>query len=516
MTQSPTIRKTGSRPMSAAAQADIDERREAARPNYLAELALLLRARQGRATVPQMISLAAVLAAIPNRSDDLATTLRRWIGEAGGRPPPESDALAARGADTAEPGRRELVRIWDITAAEEEALDLRALVGEGRRSRQRRRAEGARPADEAQGARAAARSEPWVAAGLSRATYYRRLRNAPVQAAVEEVREALGTSDSDPEPWLTAGVSRATYYRRLRETRETENETRADPIPKKRKKGISGVDPNLNPRLTPTTRSRLPAELTRTAEARRLVALAERLGLPFSDWAQHESPRTWYDLDVVERLPAGEQDTYHSAVGAAAAALERRQALDTSRARVQVPDARIAPPAAAPCRYACPARVSPAVWSEVPAPLRPRVLKLAGREFLRGAQPDAAVVEAVKEVQRERTLARAVHTAAAAVGEPLSLRQAVLLARHAGGAGNADEIVARVRQEKVEAARKVREQAEALRAVTQALTDLEARLGRTVSERSRPDILSRAAEALAQNPEAGAVYLVRKAAGMYL
>jgi len=49
-----------------------------------------------------------------------------------------------------------------------------------------------------------ARTEPWIAQGISRTTYYRRLKPPSEPGGV-------------PTPWEKAGISQATWYRRKRQ-----------------------------------------------------------------------------------------------------------------------------------------------------------------------------------------------------------------------------------------------------------------------------------------------------------
>jgi len=206
---------------------------------------------------------------------------------------------------------------------------------------------------------------------------------------------------------VAAGVSRATWYRH----RETQGETPADPIAASLTSTYrvgASLTLNLTPPPGPPPLSRFP-----TAEARQLATLAAQLGLEWAgdDFEGWERPSTWY-RPADRPLGAAAQAAYDAAVSAAATADIRRYRVEASRNRrisavasTTTSSNRLA---AAEDPQACPARVRPAVWAAVPPDLRPRVRRLAGRFFLAGQKPDAAVAAGVDAARREVAAAQAI------------------------------------------------------------------------------------------------------------
>ncbi len=230
--------------MSKVAIQEIADRIEMARPRVLEELSWICKSREGKLTSTQVRAVADVISHLVPVTD-VATVLCEWLMQNGGDPgaawdwkeSPQGRACIEAAAISDGP-RRDLPagRLRDlflIKDAEAEAMELRQLVSERIRSRLRRRAEGAKP-----------------------------------RKAVAQIEQ----------PWVAEGISRATWFRKR--SAEREIETPSDPIERARKAdrrdesayntiGLLGVSPELSPSLT-----RLP-----TAEGRRYASLALRCGL---------------------------------------------------------------------------------------------------------------------------------------------------------------------------------------------------------------------------------------------
>ncbi|CAH2606103.1 conserved protein of unknown function (plasmid) [Rhodovastum atsumiense] len=305
---------------------------------------------------------------------------------------PQAEAVTELLADTpAAPSLATLRRLLAPTDAEAAALSLRRLVSERLRSEQRRRAEGAKPAAEAQAARAAAAERPWVAAGVSRATWYRQQRAVAMTAAREAVRQA---------EMETGGGQGA-------------GETRADPIQKEEKGSEEGkgrprskVAPSLTAAPAPPRLPRM-ADLE-TAEARRYTATALRAGCRWSDGLQWSRPMTWFTRPP--DLPADAAAVLDTMAAVAEASLERREAVVIARARRTGPTPERAERQIDP--QACPPTVRADVWQEVPAHLCPRVRRRAALAWVKGVEANAAVVQSIVPAAREAALVAALADAA--------------------------------------------------------------------------------------------------------
>lgn len=412
------------RRMSARTAAEIARRVEVAQAGLLGELAQLVLARQGRMNDSQVSAVATLLRDLGYDAVELET----WLEQVGA--PAELAASAVIAPSERPIGAAELRQVFLVTDAEEEALELIRLVSERRRSRLRRRAEGARPASSPVPKSVA--PAPWEGTGKSRATWYRHERAAAPSAVREAVRRAGLVSQAEQQPWVADGISRATWYRRQRSTAvagETEGETERDRITHVRTREFL----SYYPVAASLTRS-LPAdplftgfsrEQLRTAEARRLVGLAERLGFTWCRDRRLEQPRTWFGSPR-HALSLDERQDWENAVQAAERGEQRRGAMDLARARVE---ARTNPAAARqsvldalPDPQQCPARVSPAVWDQVPPEFRPWVRRHAGQLFLAGVDPDVAVTQAIEPAARQAALEAAIAAAVPGV-ETDRLRQ---------------------------------------------------------------------------------------------
>lgn len=224
------------------------------------------------------------------------------LGERRGLPPVEDPSGPRQSVDPRKDFAVGGIRAaFAISEDEAETLGLKLLVGERRRSSLRRRAEGVPTSEEARTARQTA-AEKAAELGVSRRTLFRhaaRDRATAVEAAAAAVRQAAGTqsgsTNEDREPWVTAGVSRATWYRRKGgQASETANGTLGDHHKVKDQAGERGRPlaefSAYQPYNLPTDRVAESASLGltgaaaspasfHTAESRRLAVLAQRLGL---------------------------------------------------------------------------------------------------------------------------------------------------------------------------------------------------------------------------------------------
>ena len=161
-----------------------------------------------------------------------------------------------------------------------------------------------------------------------------------------------------------------------------------------------------------------------TSEGRRLAALALRMGLRRAADAKRHRPGTWYDLSTADLPSEDARMEYNIAVEAAEAAEDRHEAVyymrskraeEVLRAEValrlaseeplfQVKPEPVATTPPIPGDAPCPHKVTPAVWAAVPVELRQRVRRTAGRYFVQGDAPDAAVAYGVEQALREKVL----------------------------------------------------------------------------------------------------------------
>lgn len=322
---------TGRKKISRAAAEEIGERVFNARFRILEDLAAVAVDR-GTLTGPQLGAVASLLVAMRGDQEDVdrRVVLAEWLAEN-----ELAFELAARVPDA--PGfplaSDALRALFGVTDEEAERLGLRQLVSERLRSRARRREEGVPPRQVG-----VAGQSPWEAAGVSRATWFRR------QKASQDA--------------TAPGETPATLLK--------EKETRAHAIGSFESHDLPVLD----------------VASLRSAEERRYARQALALGAIPRFEADFADPWTWFDL------PPGLSDIERTAVQIvcedAVAARRRREAVATARARRMPP-----PPPHDP--QDCPARVSPAVWEEVPPELREDTALRAGRLFLAGAAPDDAI-----------------------------------------------------------------------------------------------------------------------------
>ncbi|CAO3434219.1 hypothetical protein [Azospirillum endophyticum] len=391
MPQDPSGRKSGHRPLSAAAQADIADRVAAARPYHLAELTAVARAR-GRVTNAELAATVDLLAHLTH-PDDLPRALGEWLASVGADPARAIAWLVSdAGVDLTLRTRADhddhlvgmrrpaddktLRRVWDINPEEEEALGLEHLVGEARRSMLRRRAEGARPVTELRAEQAAARADkPPADPSAARAAR----RRAAIEAEQEAIKDVYDAACVPPphrrgsKPWEAAGVSKSTWDRQQRDANRvrghdlTAGQVRTD---------YPGLPTTLflyykNYRVAPADRNRVtrtavawddpPGTANRSAappprpaqsappspsacpyaEGRRLLALGRELGLAWL--GSGEDPVLWW-----VQPPAGHpgRARYDAAVEAACHGRWRHEHESASKARAaatETEEKRLAP-----------------------------------------------------------------------------------------------------------------------------------------------------------------------------
>ncbi|HYH38272.1 MAG TPA: hypothetical protein VD860_08630 [Azospirillum sp.] len=385
-----------------------------------------------------------------------------WLASADG----QFARIAAAVGDALDYSVADTLVVFGVTAEEAERLGLETLISEGQRADRRRRAQGIPTAAERRAAEQA-QPKPWDNGGYSRATHYRRLEAERVQADAEAVAAVLRAAgvpvdppERTPRPWEKLGYSRATYYRKLERGEivvgagETECETSRDHI----KRGYdSCFDPSLilnnytvarslTSCLTPGTHP--PVSVWPTEAARRLAVLAAELGLRFDPDATPHSPATAWEIPEDVTLSAESAAALQAAQAQAEEGERRRRGVESARARAADAERRadetaelralcdaldpngvLAPAerweravsardaarraaeadAALGEAYACPKRVTPAVWEAVPYAMRPRVRRLAGRFFAHGHTPNAAVALGVEAARREAAIANRLH-----------------------------------------------------------------------------------------------------------
>ncbi|MFT8246482.1 hypothetical protein [Roseomonas sp. BN140053] len=336
MSSPPPRRKT----ISKVAAEAIGERVFEARFRTLADLSAIAIDR-GSLTATQLGAVAALLVAArgePEPDFDWRRELAEWL--AGNELAPSLAALApdVLGASLAADALRTLFEVADDDA---ERLGLRQLVSERLRSRIRRREEGVPP-------RRAEVAEPWKAAGVGRATWFRRLAAAKEAAKPDETPTTLFKEENA----------------RAHAIGSFESHARSAP-------DVSSL----------------------SAEERRYARRAAALGALWSDNADVTDPWTWFDIPP--GLPDMEQAVLAVACEAAENARRRREAVARARARR-------APPRPPRDPQACPARVSQAVWDEVPPERREDTALRAGRFFLAGMAPDDAIRAGLAAVLTEQ------------------------------------------------------------------------------------------------------------------
>lgn len=430
-----TKKRTG-KEISPAAQAAIADRVRLARPDMLSDIRTILASRGGRATVDQLDTLARLIAA-----DVPANTLLGALVEIFAQCRVERstsapwwadryDALfaaveAAERGDADPPPAPTIDQCRDaLLVTDEEAVELglRTLVSEQVRSARRRAAVGAEP-----GTVGRPRGDrPWEAAGVSKATWFRRLARQTAEeervVAAEIQSVAAGETKSDPicnyEIPPQAVGSDSPLYDSLRIGSNFVS------LPPARPGGGFGAPVAVKPL------SQVEARLAYigtwpTEEALRLVALAARYGLWWADdpydikaWRSE----TWFatpdgvtltsDQEVAlviackaadggekhDRGHARAERLFHARGREESArwnkrplnqriAIERKRKQDEAK-KLETPDGR-------------PHSVSQAVWDAVPVDWRDEVLRLAGLNFVYGYAPDEAVLRAVWTYRRD-------------------------------------------------------------------------------------------------------------------
>lgn len=329
--------------------------------------------------------------------------------------------------------------IWDVfevSEAEAGLLNLTTLVSERRRSMLRRMAEGAEPGTVG---RPLKKDRPWEAEGISQRTWQRRekkAKEADHAALVERVAAVSRNATVSREP-ANASVGEAVGASSPKGAIAPYNDTVAF-----RDSGSAGLTfydavPRIPTRPTYPEEDQPKSWMLRTAEARRLAALAKRLGLAVDGWAGERDASTWWSVPPGCVLSPAEQDELDIAIGAANRAESRRDSIDAARMKeadaqrmraipidpsvrptsvshdawsMMSPDSRLAAvrhaaevaaraAAAAEANEAvaaydptaCPKLVSPDLWNAIPLHLRPLTLVRAGRYYLSGWRPDDAV-----------------------------------------------------------------------------------------------------------------------------
>lgn len=391
MPRDPNGRKSGLRPLSEAAQAEIADRVAAARPFHLAELTAVARAR-GYVTDAELAATADLLAHLV-RPDELPRALGEWLSSLG------FDPVRAIGFFSTDTGddlvRRALAdhddhlvtmrrpaddgtlrKVWSITPEEEETLGLEHLVGEARRSMLRRRAEGARPVADVRAEQAEARAaRPSADPSAARAAR-RRAATEAEHEAIKAVYDAACVPQPPrrgSKPWEAAGVSKSTYDRRQRDANRVRG---SDPIAGQVQTDYPGLPTTLflyfnNYRVAPADRNRVtrttvawddpPGTADRSAaappqpaqsappspsacpyaEGRRLLALGRELGLAWL--GSGEDPGLWW---VQPSAGHPGRARYDAAVEAACHGRWRHEHESASKARAAAAEAeekRLAP-----------------------------------------------------------------------------------------------------------------------------------------------------------------------------
>lgn len=386
------LRKQRVPPISAAAAQEIGDRIAEARPRVLEDFGRITSSRSGSLTPPQVAQVAAVLSHLMPPGSCIRDELAEWLRGNGADPAlatawatTDEGSRVQEGYDTRPDVRRDLARgalrvIFDaVDDSRAESLGLAQLVSERLRSRARRRAEGVEPRQ--------AQGQPWLAAGVSRPTWYR----IRAEAAA---RETLATVKDKEE--TTATASRARIRSRESHPPVSPDDAAAYVVP---------APPPPPPWTPPALRSLPTAEGRRYARA--ALAAGARWRQPHSPEAR-DDPRAWFDLPDLPALTA----TYlEQARQAAVSARTRANRIAAAKQRRNP-----APPYVLPDAQQCPAKVSEETWLTVPPELREAVRTQAGRLFLAGHAPDSATMIALDAVRRQAS--RAARMAAALPDAP--------------------------------------------------------------------------------------------------
>lgn len=417
--------------LSPDTHADIERRNAEARPHILIDLALVISGRAGAVT-DQQIELVAGLFCRMVPATDLPSEFAGWLtrngvqADAAGRffASGEWASLlecaqdAARGCEDRRPAPtidqlRDTFAIGDEEAAR---LGLEKLITEACRSARRRLAEGARPGRRGRPRRTDC---PWVAEGIPERTWRdreerrrKKERNALIDRVASEsqtCRKSDPTSNADP-PLSNSGhtsnvgpsLSNVSIKDRVEfPAEESGRLTYFDAMPEM-------------PPAPPPAPTGAPSWALRTAEARRLAALAERLGLEF-DGGSMCHPHTWWQPPTGLVLGADDNAELEGAIAAARRGEDRREAILIGEIR-KAARARKAKGICEPCDRAAapvdpdsrPPLVSADIWDAVPRRLRAAARRLAALNFRAGLAPDEAMVQGVEQARRSEALVAAV------------------------------------------------------------------------------------------------------------
>lgn len=420
--------------------AEIARRKAAARPRQLAEMIKAIQSRGGIATTDQLYVVGCVLSYIVPASEWRAT-FRDALVTNGQMPPAEVDgwlmSAAARTIDehiqAAERGEVKVFRqgkrgrqvdprqdystagivdVFGLTDADADAMELEILVSDRRRKEIERRAVGIQSKAEVQ-----ARPKvppPWEQAGVSRATWHRQ------QAKAKRHAEAMMIINGSSDVRHSATVSMASTNTGMgcpggeAEGSSYKCDTVADGLTNSQSKSVSPTQPGqpVDPQAVPGLRNR-PVEVQRHA------VLAAGLGCVWARWPSADWPGSWFEPSADRPLSADDEARFWASAGAANDAVERAEAVATAQhrrwwagisreeraARLQAEreeyrcrqERRQAPPDGSG-GDGRPARVSPHVWLLVPPTCRERVIKFAGRIFLRTGRADEAVLSVLADV----------------------------------------------------------------------------------------------------------------------
>lgn len=292
---------------------------------------------------------------------------------------------------------------FGIDDAEAERLGLTKLVGEALRSKLRRAAEGST------GRRGRPRrtDKPWEELGIPERTWrdrQARQRKAEQKALVDRVAtDSQVRRKTDPtEPDIV-------IYNRV--------EFPADASADLTFYGAMEELPDLTPPAAESTS--IPAWALRTAEARRLAALAQRLEMVFNGTFDTQHPGVWWGLPPGLILDERDAAQFEEFAAAACRGMERQEYITEARvnaaARTRPADGPPPPLAADPTAPAPadgdvnrPPRVSQDIWDAVPQDLREEANQYAAWHFRAGHRPDRAMVLGVEQARRTRALVAAV------------------------------------------------------------------------------------------------------------
>lgn len=426
--------------LSRRGAAEIARRKTAARPRQFAEMIKVIRARGGVATTDQLYVVGCVLSYMVPASM-WSATLRDALVTNGQMPPADVDGwlmsgaartidehiqAAGRGeAKVFRQGKRVrkvdprqdystagIVAAFSLTDADADAMGLEILVSDRRRKENGRRAVGIQSKAEVQ-ARPKA-PPPWEAAGVARATWHRQ------QAKAKRHAEAMMIINGSSDVRRSATLSMAStdtgmgYPGGELESSSYICDTVADSLTHPQSKSVSPTEPGqpVDPQAVPGLRNR-PVEVQRHA------VLAAGLGCVWARWPSADWPGSWFEPSADRPLSADDEARFWASAGSANDAVERAEAVATAQHRRWWAglsrEERAAHLQAEREEYRCrqerrqappdgsggdgrPARVSPHVWLLVPPTCRERVVKFAGRVFLRTGRADESVLSVLADV----------------------------------------------------------------------------------------------------------------------